>query len=123
MAEPAYPRTYGQNPYVSYDSSSRPFLFNGEMPYNDVPPLSCVLRVEERAWPVSRLVAMGKITEAGITISWTSGQASALNSARIDEGMDVGTIRVHENGRDVPHNVMFAFALHASFPDGEWMLK
>tara|TARA_R110002167_G_scaffold303911_1_gene508098 strand:+ start:29208 stop:30176 length:969 start_codon:yes stop_codon:yes gene_type:complete len=123
MAEPAFPRSYGQNPYVSYDSSSEPFLFNGEMPPNDIPPLSRVVRVGERAWPVSRLAALGEITEAGVTISWNSGQASALDSARIGEGKDVGTIRVRENGRDVPHDVMFAFAFHAFFPDGEWMLE
>lgn len=123
MAEPAFPRSYGQNPYVSYDSSSQPFLFNGEMPPNDIPPLSRVVRVGERAWPVSRLAALGEITEAGVTISWNSGQASALDSARIGEGKDVGTIRVRENGRDVPHDVMFAFAFHAFFPDGEWMLE
>ena len=123
MAEPAFPRSYGQNPYVSYDSSSEPFLFNGEMPPNDIPPLSRVVRVGARAWPVSRLAALGEITEAGVTISWNSGQASALDSARIGEGKDVGTIRVRENGRDVPHDVMFAFAFHAFFPDGEWMLE
>ena len=123
LAEPAFPRSYGQNPYVSYDSSSEPFLFNGEMPPNDIPPLSRVVRVGERAWPVSRLAALGEITEAGVTISWNSGQASALDSARIGEGKDVGTIRVRENGRDVPHDVMFAFAFHAFFPDGEWMLE
>uniref|UniRef100_UPI0040480916 DUF3179 domain-containing protein n=1 Tax=Yoonia sp. TaxID=2212373 RepID=UPI0040480916 len=123
MAEPAFPRSYGQNPYVSYDSSSEPFLFNGEMPPNDIPPLSRVVRVGERAWPVSRLAALGETTEAGVTISWNSGQASALDSARIGEGKDVGTIRVRENGRDVPHDVMFAFAFHAFFPDGEWMLE
>jgi len=123
MAEPAFPRTYGRNPYVSYDSSSRPFLFNGEMPPHDIPPLSRVVRVEDRAWPVSRLAELGEITEAGVTISWASGQASALDSARIGEGKDVGTIRVRQDGRDVPHDVMFAFAFHAFFPDGEWMLQ
>jgi len=122
MAQPAYPRTYGRNPCVSYDSSSRPFLFNGEMPPNDIPPLSRVVRVGDRAWPVSRLAELGEITEAGVTISWTSGQASALDSARIGQGKDVGTIRVRKSGRDVPHDVMFAFAFHAFFPDGEWML-
>ncbi len=40
-----------------------------------------------------------------------------------DLGKDVGTIRVRNaNGADVPHDVMFAFAFHAFWPDGEWML-
>ena len=123
MAQPAYPRTYGRNPYVSYDSSNRPFLYNGEMPPFGIPPLTRVVRVGERAWPVSRLAEAGEVTEAGVTISWTSGQASALDSARIGQGKDVGTIRVRKNGKDVPHDVMFAFAFHAFYPDGEWMLK
>jgi hypothetical protein len=122
MAQPAFPRTYGRNPYVSYDSSTRPFLFNGEMPPHDIPALARVVRVDDRAWPVSRLAEHGEVTEAGYTISWASGQASALDSARIGSGKDVGTIRVRRIGEDVPHDVIFAFAFHAFFPDGEWML-
>lgn len=123
MAEPAFPRTYGRNPYVSYDSSSRPFLYNGELPPHGNQPLARVVRVGNRAWPVPRLAAEGEITEAGLTISWASGQASALDTARIGRGKDVGTIRVRKDGKDVPHDVMFAFAFHAFFPDGEWMLR
>ena len=123
MAEPAFARTYGRNPYVSYDSSRRPFLYNGEMPPHGIPALARVVRVGDQAWPVSRLADLGELTEAGLTISWTSGQASALDSARIGKGKDVGTIRVKKNGRDVPHDVMFAFAFHAFFPDGKWMLN
>ena len=123
MAQPAYARTYGRNPYVSYDSSNRPFLYNGEMPPHGIPALARVVRVGNRAWPVSRLADVGELSEAGLTISWTSGQASALDSASIGKGKDVGTIRVRKNGRDVAHDVMFAFAFHAFYPDGKWMLK
>lgn len=123
MAQPVFPRTYGRNPYVSYDSSSRPFLYSGEMPPFGIPPLARVVRVGNRAWPVSRLADLGEVNEAGVTITWNAGQASALDSARIGDGKDVGTIRVRQNGRDVPHDVMFAFAFHAFFPEGEWMLR
>ena len=123
MAQPAYPRTYGRNPYVSYDSSSRPFLYNGELPPHGIQPLARVVRVGNRAWPVSRLSEEGEISQAGLTITWTSGQASALDTARIGNGKDVGTIRVRRAGQDVPHDVMFAFAFHAFFPNGEWMLR
>ena len=76
-----------------------------------------------RAWTLERLREENVITEAGVTISWTAGQASALDSRNINEGRDVGTIRVKdENGDDVPHDVLFAFAFHAFWPDGEWML-
>ena len=123
MAQPSYPRSYGRNPYVSYDSAQRPFLYNGEMPPHGILPLARVVRVGSQAWPVSRLVDTGKLSEAGYTFTWSSGQASALDSAKIGEGRDVGTIRVRKEGKDVPHDVMFAFAFHAFYPDGEWMLN
>ncbi len=123
MAEPAYNRDYGRNPYVRYDSSARPFLYNGENPPHGVPPLVRVVRVGEQAWPMTRLAKEGVVTEAGVTISWTEGQASALDKANIGKSKEVGTIRVKDGaGRDVAHDVMFAFAFHAFWPDGEWML-
>ncbi len=123
MAEPGWPRAYGSNPYRGYDSLSRPFLYNGEMPPHGIEPLVRVVRVGDRAWPVARLRDIGELTEAGVTISWTSGQASALDSSNIAKGKDVGTIRVRDaSGADIPHDVMFAFAFHAFWPDGEWML-
>ncbi len=40
------------------------------------------------------------------------------------EGRSVGTVRVKDGaGADLPHDVMFAFAFHAFFPDGDWMLS
>ncbi|WP_127559006.1 DUF3179 domain-containing protein [Nioella ostreopsis] len=123
MDEPDAPRPYGQNPYVRYDSSVQPFLYNGEMPPHDIPPLMRVVRVGDRAWPMTRLAAEGEITEAGVTISWTSGQSSALDSRDIGDGRDVGNIRVRDGqGRDVAHDLMFAFAFHAFWPEGDWML-
>lgn len=124
MVEPGFPRSYGRNPYVNYDSSKRPFLYNGEMPPHGIPALARVVKVGNRAWPVERLAKVGQITEAGVTLSWSSGQASALDSAAIGKGRDVGTIRVkNASGKDVPHDVMFAFAFHAFHPNGKWMLN
>jgi hypothetical protein len=91
MDQPDWPRSYGRNPYVNYDSSRRPFLYNGEMPPHGIPALARVVRVGDRAWPVERLRAAGEITEAGVTIGWTAGQASALDAGVIDQGRDVGT--------------------------------
>ena len=123
MEEPAFNRSYGRNPYRSYDSSKRPFLFSGELPPHDVPALERVVRVGNRAWPLTRLAAAGELTEAGVTIRWSAGQASALDTAQISRGRDVGSIRVLDGqGRDVVHDVMFAFAFHAFWPDGTWML-
>ena len=58
-----------------------------------------------------------------MTLSWTAGQASALDNRNIAKSKDVGTIRVRDaGGADLPHDVMFAFAFHAFWPEGEWML-
>jgi hypothetical protein len=123
MAEPAYRRDYGRNPYRGYDSSQWPFLYSGERPPHGIDPLARVVRVGERAWPLQRLAERGEVDEAGVRISWRAGQASALDTGRISGGRDVGSIRVRDSrGRDLPHDVMFAFAFHAFWPDGDWML-
>jgi hypothetical protein len=123
MAEPDYPRDYGRNPYVKYDSSQRPFLYRGENPPHDIPPLVRVVAIDGQAWPLTRLAEEGRIAEAGHVLSWSEGQASALDTARIADARDVGTVRVRDaQGNDVAHDVMFAFAFHAFWPEGEWML-
>lgn len=123
MAEPDFPRSYGRNPYVGYDSTQRPFLYSGEMPPHDVPALMRVIRVGDHAWTLERLRKEGEITEAGVTLTWSGGQASALDKNAVADGKDVGTVRVRDaGGADLPHDVMFAFAFHAFWPDGEWML-
>jgi len=124
MAEPAWNRPYGRNPYRGYDSSHRPFLYSGEMPPHDIPPLMRVVRVGDRAWTMARLAKEQEISEAGVVLSWKSGQASALDTDSIAKGRDVGSVRVKDGqGRDLPHDVMFAFAFHAFWPEGTWMLN
>ena len=124
MAEPDYNRAYGRNPYAGYDSSSQPFLYRGETPPHGIPPLMRVVRVGGFAWPLTRIREEGGVTEQGVTISWEAGQASALDTATIARGRDVGNVRVRDReGRDVPHDVMFAFAFHAFWPDGTWMVR
>ena len=72
---------------------------------------------------ITAMVEVEELTEGGVRLTWSSGQASALDHSRISLGRDVGTIRVRDGqGRDVAHDVLFAFAFHAFFPDGEWML-
>ena len=123
MDEPAWNRSYGRNPYVGYDRAARPFLYNGEMPPHGIAPLARVVSVGDRAWPLDRIRKAGRIEEAGLEITWRAGQASALDTGNIGRGRDVGTIRVRDRkGRDVVHDVMFAFAFHAFHPKGKWML-
>ncbi len=123
MVEPDLGRAYGENPYVRYDSSARPFLYAGELPPHDIPALARVIRVGDRAWPITRIADAGEVREAGVVLNWASGQASALDTKTIGEGREVGTVRVRDAaGNDLPHDVMFAFAFHAFWPDGAWML-
>ncbi len=123
MAEPAFNRAYGRNPYRGYDSSDWPFLYQGEAPPHGIDPLARVVRVGARAWPMQRLAEAGRLTEGGVQIDWRAGQASALDAGQIGKGRDVGSIRVRDGqGLDMPHDVMFAFAFHAFWPDGTWML-
>lgn len=123
MDEPNARREYGSNPYQGYDSLSRPFLYNGELPPNGIPALARVLKVGDKAWPLERLRDVETLEEDGLIISWVAGQASALDSGPIGKGKDVGTIRVRDakTGEDVVHDIVFAFAFHAFFPGGEWM--
>ncbi|MDA3859367.1 MAG: DUF3179 domain-containing protein [Roseovarius sp.] len=124
MDEPDYDRSYGRNPYAGYDSSARPFLYTGENPPHGIPPLERVVRVGDRAWPLTRIRAEGGVREAGVSITWEKGQASALDHATIAKGRDVGTVRVRDaQGRDLAHDVMFAFAFHAFWPKGRWMIR
>ncbi|MBU2982653.1 DUF3179 domain-containing protein [Lentibacter algarum] len=124
MVEPPFGRDYGRNPYAGYDSSAKPFLYSGEMPPHGVHPLIRVVRVGERAWPLERLSKERELREAGLVLSWKEGQASALDTSEIDKGVDVGNVRVRDaSGRDVAHDVMFAFAFHAFWPEGQWMLR
>jgi hypothetical protein len=83
-----------------------------------------VVRVGTRAWPLERVRKMGGVKEAGFAIGWEAGQASALDTNVIAKGRDVGSVRVRdEQGRDVAHDVMFAFAFHAFWPNGTWMMN
>jgi hypothetical protein len=73
---------------------------------------------------LTRIRSEGGVSEAGVRISWDAGQASALDAGTIAGGRDVGTVRVRDaEGRNVPHDVMFAFAFHAFWPNGKWMIR
>ncbi len=124
MAQPeGYWRNYGANPYAGYDSGV-PFLYRGEMPPHGIDPVARVVRVGDRAWPLTRLAEAGEITEAGYRLSWAEGQASALDTRAIGAGREVGDVRVYDavTGAGVIHEVVFAFAFQAFEPEGIWMM-
>lgn len=115
-------RDYGTNPYQGYDSLDRPFLYKGTY---DGPgrALMRVVAVAGKAWSLDYIRSKGSFEEDGVRFTWTSGQASALDSALISEGRDVGTVIVQRRGADdkiddVVHDIPFAFAFRAFHPDG-----
>ncbi len=116
-------RHYGRNPYARYDSSAKPFLYEGPLP-EGVPPLERVVVVDGRAWTFPLLRKRGRIEDGDLVITWEAGQNSALDSENIRDGRDVGNVIVQRRGkdgvlRDVVYDVSFAFAFRAFFPNGK----
>jgi hypothetical protein len=114
-------RSYGSNPYVGYETSGAPFLFDGELP-RGIKPMQRVVVVGERAWSLEFLQKQKIVQDDALVIRWVPGQASALHTRRIADGKDVGTVSVQRlvDGAlvDVHHKVTFAFVFHAFNPDG-----
>ena len=70
---------------------------------------------------VSALVPRLRGVGGDLVIRWEPGQASALDTAVIAEGFDVGNVTVQRKNaggalEDVPYSVDFAFAFHAFHP-------
>lgn len=101
LENPGFARQYGVNPYGGYDTSARPFLFSGE--------------IDERLAALERVVGIdldGNImaysftdaSDAGaindevagtsLVVLHKDGTASALDSAIIENGRDVGSVGV-----------------------------
>ena len=100
-------RLYGSNPYVGYDSSTRPFLFNG----SPDPRLAATERVMglalddiSIAYPFGTLseefVVNDTFADREIVVIWQPGAFSALDAARIDESYDAGMGAVFERAVD-----------------------
>lgn len=115
--ETGYIRDYGRNPYLGYDDIDRsPFLYDGPPTPDALPAMARVLTVDHNgeavAYPYDTLAAMQIIhDEVGglpIVVVWRAGAASALDSAQIAEGRDVGMARVYQrvvNGQTVQFTI------------------
>lgn len=116
-----FPRPYGKNPYTGYDSNFMPFLYGGKLP-EGIAPLARVVVAENKAWSLDYLRQSGRIVTAdGLILTWEKGQNSALDTAVIGDGVDIGNVTVQrrKHGRliDVRYGVDFAFAFYAFHPD------
>jgi len=109
-------RHYGRNPYVNYDEGLAPALFWGELP-KGLPAMARVVVARVANGPVAVSLALlakrGQIDHQGIAFAWRAGQASALGSAEIAKGKDVGAVEVTKDGAALVHDVTFAFVLNA----------
>jgi len=112
-------RDYGRNPYMGYDTAAAPFLYRGDLPDN-IPAMSRVVVIRTDGQPI--VVSLDMVRKSGFSkdgyeVAFQAGVASALDTAAISQGRDVGTVRVTKNGEDVPHDVTFAFVAHAFHPE------
>lgn len=113
-------RRYGTNPYVGYDTANRPFLFNGEFP-EGIPPLTYVIAVKDANKPfvisLQKLRDEQSVEREGVTLTWTDGMRSALDSRQISKGRQIGNVTAKRGDEDVAYDLTFAFVTHAFMPD------
>ncbi len=103
LSRPNMPRNYGYNPYVGYDSTSRPFLFLGT-PDPRLEPAERVLGLttdtEAIAYPFETLEEAGVVHDTfggvDLAIFHRAGLASALDTSVISKGRDIGAVAVFE---------------------------
>ena len=114
-------RPYGVNPYVGYDTSARPFLYDGELP-EDIAPLAYVVRVGDEAWPLETLRTKGRIVAGDLVLNWASGRNSALDRREIAKGRDIGNVvvlrRTPDGLKEEVHDLTFAFVFRAFVEGG-----
>ena len=110
-------RSYGTNPYAGYDTLKQPFLYKGNYG-GPVPALAYVVTVGKDAWPLADVRRQGTIEDEGLRITWQGGMNSALDTSRIEQGRDIGFVHVTRDGKDIVHDVTFAFAFKAFHPKG-----
>ncbi|MCI0430530.1 MAG: DUF3179 domain-containing protein [Rhodospirillales bacterium] len=108
-------RPYGANPYQGYDTGV-PFLYDGSMPAG-IAPMTYVVVAEGRAWSLDLLREQKTIRWKDVALTWSPGQRSALDTAQIASGRDIGNVVVQketsEGPVDIPYDVTFAFVYHA----------
>ncbi len=104
-----FSRSYGTNPYSGYDDvDESPFLYRGPQTPGQLPAMARVLTVELNdeavAYPFTELEKVHVVNDAvggtPIVVFWQAGTASALDSAVIAKGRDVGTADTYSRELD-----------------------
>jgi len=124
--ETGHDRPYGQNPYFGYDDvDSPPFFPTANSRDDRLLPKERVVFVERAgeavAVPFSTLRKRRTVPiEVGgrrLVVRWRRGVKSPLDGGDVADGRDVGTAEVLEDGRLVPFDQPFWFAVAAFRPD------
>lgn len=122
LAPPATGFDYSRTPYAGYDRGARPWFPVRRLP-REVPPMSLVVAVEDRAWSLALLRREGRIeTKDGIVLEWRPGARSIFTSSNGNDEADIwGDVRVRRkdtNGEwhDIPFGLDFAFAFASFHP-------
>jgi hypothetical protein len=115
-------RPYGSNPYVGYDTAEAPFLFDGDTggPLEQIERVVAVGEDDPVAVPLTALeeqrVVPIKADGRELVVFWTPGTASALDTAALADGADVGASGVFEPVVD-GQRLTFATAGEQHFAD------
>ncbi len=129
LADPRRERLSGTNPYVSYDTTPIPFLFNGQLP-TDIEPMMRIALVDadlveglDQSYAVTLpyLEQNAPFSIGPLEFRWSEGQSSALDQRLISDGRDVGNIEVYRTDTAEPELVVylvtFAFSARSYLPD------
>jgi hypothetical protein len=122
--------SYGRNPYVEYDSSSRPFLFQGqpdERLFATERVLAGVISGQPIAYPfpalAQQIVINDTVGDQPVVAIWQPGATSALDQASIDESRDVGMAGLFGrelDGQTLTFRVDEAGAIRDDQTDSTW---
>ncbi len=131
LADERRARLAGTNPYVNYDTTPIPFLFNGTLP-QDIEPMMRIAFVdadlvegleESVAVTLPYLEKNAPVRVGALEFRWSAGQASALDKRQISASRDVGNIEVYRvdgpEPEPVVYMVTFAFTARAYIPELE----
>jgi hypothetical protein len=107
LARPAVARSYGRNPYTSYDSTQNPFLFSDPIDRR-LPATERVVGLatedETKAYAFSAVAEVGAINDdfdgRPVVIFHKPGTASALDGSEISTSKDVGSVGVFDRRAD-----------------------
>jgi thiol-disulfide isomerase/thioredoxin len=102
-------RSYGRNPYAGYDDVNQsPFLYDGPETPGQLLPMARVATVdlngEAVAYPYTEMQEAHAVNDlvggTPIVVLWQAGTASALDSASVAQGRDVGTVNTFSRELD-----------------------